>query len=409
MTKAYRYGRFAARIRYAAGEGVISSFFLWKDGSEVSGTYWNELDFEKMHSDCRMQTNTLYGNPVMGKEQVHTMPADMCDAYHDYVFEWTPTYIAWFIDKTEIRRETGAAATAFADNAPAGMQIHFNVWPGDASFGGNFDPKILPVRQYISWVEYSSFKDGAFNFEWREEFNGGGVPSGWAVGSWASPKNLSTHNAQNVTFTQGVAVLSLTSDQGTGFTGSPPADGQAGSSNGGAPGSGGASMGGAAGMNGGGKGGSEPSAGTNNGGGTSGAAGMNGGAGATSGAAGNGGASNGGASAGGVGAGNGGTAPAGGSGSGGAPIGSGGMTSSGGIGSPVSSGGAPSAGGVHAGSSGSGGASAGSSASGAAGNSSPAAGDDGGGCALVGAPKRDLSALSVAVLALAALRRRRAR
>jgi len=55
----YRYGRFEARIRYAAGDGVVSSFFLWKAGSEVSGAYWNELDFEKLGSDCRMQTNTL--------------------------------------------------------------------------------------------------------------------------------------------------------------------------------------------------------------------------------------------------------------------------------------------------------------------------------------------------------------
>jgi len=30
-TQADFYGRFEARIRFAPGEGVVSSFFLWKD------------------------------------------------------------------------------------------------------------------------------------------------------------------------------------------------------------------------------------------------------------------------------------------------------------------------------------------------------------------------------------------
>jgi MYXO-CTERM domain-containing protein len=245
----YRYGRFEARIRYAVGDGVVSSFFLWKVGSEVTGTYWNELDFEKLNADCRMQTNTLYGYPLQSAEQTRTMPTDMCTAYHDYRFEWTPTYIAWFIDAQEIRRETGAVAAAFADNTPDGMRIHFNVWPGNANFGGNFNPSILPVRQYISWVQYSSFQNGSFQVAWREEFDGPGVPSGWATGTWASPYSLSTHDPRNVTFANGIAVLSLTADNATGFTGTPPADngggGMAGRGGAGGAGNAGATNGGA--------------------------------------------------------------------------------------------------------------------------------------------------------------------
>jgi hypothetical protein len=241
-TESYVYGRYEARIRYAAGDGVISSFFLWKEGSEMSGAYWNELDFEKLGADCHVQTNALYGNPRSGSEQQHTMPADMCDAYHDYAFEWTPTYIAWFIDGQEIRREAGAIATAFAQNATAGMSMHFNVWPGNASFGGNFDPAILPVHQFISWIQYSSYENGNFTVQWREEFDGSSLPSGWATGSWASPYNLSTHAPANVSFVGGMAVLSLTADDATGFSGTPPPDDQDTSAAGaGTNGSGGAS------------------------------------------------------------------------------------------------------------------------------------------------------------------------
>jgi len=233
----YAYGRFEARIRFAAGEGVISSFFLWKPGSEVAGTFWNELDFEKLGADCRMQTNPLYGAPVTDHGQIATGVGDLCGEYHTYAFEWTPTYIAWQIDGVEIRREAGEVATAFAQNAASGMQIHFNLWPGDATFGGNFDPAILPVQQYISWVQYSSFDNGSFALQWREDFAAGALPSGWALGSWASPKNLSTHTAANVTFKSEMAVLSLTADDATGFAGEPPGDDAVASGTGGAAGS----------------------------------------------------------------------------------------------------------------------------------------------------------------------------
>ena len=319
------FGRFEARIRYAPGGGVVSSFFLWKDGSEMPGVFWNELDFEKLDGDCRMQTNALYGSPVASTEQVHMMVGQLCDGYHDYAMEWTPTYIAWFIDGREVRRNTGAVAEAFAQNAPDGMQVHFNVWPGNADFGGVLDPSVLPVRQYISWVQFSSFQNGNFTLAWREDFNGSTVPAGWAVGTWPSPKDESTHNPANVTFSNGISILSLTADQNTGFTGSPPADnGGAGGMSGGAGGSGGAAAG---------------AGGMPKGGAPAGGASSTGGAPIAGGSAGD--AGKGGSSAGGVGG-----APSGGTTSGGAPTGG---TSTGGTpsgGTPAATGGVTTTGGT---------------------------------------------------------------
>jgi MYXO-CTERM domain-containing protein len=170
-----------------------------------------------------MQTNSIYGKPKSNHQQTPTL-STTCTAYHDYRFEWTPTYIAWVVDGKEIRRDTGADATAYAQNASAGMTFHFNIWPGNASFGGNINNTTLPVHQYISWVQYSSYDNGNFTVQWREEFQASGVPSGWAVGNWSSPYNLSTHNTQNVAFVNGIGVLSLTADNATGAPGTPPAD-----------------------------------------------------------------------------------------------------------------------------------------------------------------------------------------
>jgi endo-1,3-1,4-beta-glycanase ExoK len=234
--QSYGYGRFEARVRYAPGDGVVSSFFLWKDGSEQAGTFWNELDFEKLGADCRMETNPIYGKPAANHSQKHALALDMCGAFQTYAYEWTPEAIVWFINGQEIRREVGAAAQAFVDNAPGGMQIHFNLWPGDATFGGNFDPAILPVHEYIDWVQYSKWEAGAFTLAWREDFDGATVPDGWGTGTWESPKKKSTHAEENVNFIDGYAVLSLTADDKLGPAGAKPGDAASGSAgSGGAP------------------------------------------------------------------------------------------------------------------------------------------------------------------------------
>ena len=137
-TSSYFYGRFDARIQFPPGDGVVGAFFLWKEGSDAANAYWNELDYEKIASDCHMQINNIYGNPKTQHQQTPSL-SGICTGYHDYRFEWTPTYIAWVVDGKEIRRDTGTNATAYAQNATAGMSIHFNIWPGNSSFGGNIN------------------------------------------------------------------------------------------------------------------------------------------------------------------------------------------------------------------------------------------------------------------------------
>ncbi|HEY3233585.1 MAG TPA: family 16 glycosylhydrolase [Polyangiaceae bacterium] len=245
-SKAYGYGRFEARARFAPGDGVISAFFLWKDGSEKTGAFWNELDFEKVGAQCQVQSNAIYGNPSANHNTKHTLQADLCGAYHTYAYEWTADSVTWLVDGAVIRKDTGATAQAFADNAStAGMQFHFNIWPGDSTFGGNLDPSTLPVHQYIDWVQYSSYANGAFTLSWREDFTATTLPDGWLTGNWASPKNKSTHAPENVNFINGYGVLSLTADNALGPAGAMPGDsGTAGATSGAAGGSGAPASGG---------------------------------------------------------------------------------------------------------------------------------------------------------------------
>ncbi len=225
---AQAFGRFEARIRFAAGDGVVSSFFLWKEGSERSDVFWNELDFEKIGAACELQTNSIYGLPQSNHEGSGYVLEGLCEGYHTYTYEWTPEYIAWFVDGIEIRRDTGADATAYAENAADGMQFRFNIWPGNSSFGGNFSEAILPVYQFVAWAQYSQYTPGAgengsnFTLAWREEFDA--KPREWQMGSWESPLGRSTHSAKNVAFVNGIAVIALTADGATGYSGTPPPD-----------------------------------------------------------------------------------------------------------------------------------------------------------------------------------------
>jgi hypothetical protein len=387
----YGYGRFEARVRFAAGDGVVSSFFLWKDGSEQQGTFWNELDYEKVGADCHLATNAYYGNPAATHSQTPGTKGDLCGVFHTYAYEWTPDAIVWLLDGAEVRRETGDTAAAYANNATAGMQVHLNLWPGDASFGGNFNASSLPVFEYVDWVQFSSYANGAFTLAWREDFDAATVPSGWLTGNWASPKNLSTHDARNVGFINGYAVLSLTADDATGSTGADPG-----------PPSGGAGAG-AGGQSAGGSAGAGAAAGAATGGSNSGSAGES--AAGTTGVSGS--------------PGSGGAAATGGAAMSAGGAGGSGVVASGGSSGAVPVGGMPGAGGTAVASGNAGSSDAhpasgqGPTGDGASGSAAtvPASssGEGGGGCNVAGARGRPAWMSLIAVAAAAVLLRRRRR
>src|SRR6185503_3651458 len=111
-----------------------------------------------IEAGCALQINSIFGMPSANHaNRVDVAAAAPCASYHTYTFEWTPDHVTWSIDGREVRRDTGAAAAAYADNATRGMEVHFNIWPGNTSFGGAFSPSVLPVREYISWVSYAAY------------------------------------------------------------------------------------------------------------------------------------------------------------------------------------------------------------------------------------------------------------
>ena len=65
------HGRMEMRMRMIRGSGLLSTFFTYKTGSELSGATWEELDIEVLgKNDAKTwQSNIITGNPRMTSEQ----------------------------------------------------------------------------------------------------------------------------------------------------------------------------------------------------------------------------------------------------------------------------------------------------------------------------------------------------
>ena len=223
--QSYHYGRYEMRMRAAKGSGVLSTFFTYKNGSEQNGVFWEEIDIEIFgkNNATQWQSNVIIGTnrPTTKTEGVHTAPASLGDAYHTYVLEWTPNYIAWFVDGAEIRRiNCGQFVTSL--NSP--QSLRFNLWAANIpEWVGPWNPNILPVYQFVDYIEYKPFigATNSFGVGWRDDFNSFDS-NRWGKANWTFGENLADFDPANVVVKNGILVLALTREGQTGYNGNPP-------------------------------------------------------------------------------------------------------------------------------------------------------------------------------------------
>src|SRR5688500_7201267 len=73
-TNSTTYGKYVVRMRTAKGRGVFSNYFTWKEGSELSGAFWEEIDVEVSgkNNGTSWQSNIITGTGTrVTSEQVH--------------------------------------------------------------------------------------------------------------------------------------------------------------------------------------------------------------------------------------------------------------------------------------------------------------------------------------------------
>ena len=214
----YLYGRFEARIKPSQGDGMLSSFFTFDDPADP----WGEIDIELLGLyDHTVDLNTITTGQASHIRQ-HYIPFNPHLEFHDYGFEWTPEYVAWFIDGEEIFQQSGTHITEM-DSA---QKIMMNIWqPVYADWVGTFDDRILPRFSYYDWVKYSSYTPGTgnqgtdnnFTLEWEDDF------SAFDQTRWEKSDNHTWSGNQsilvdeNAVFDNGMLVLCLTDDDNLGY------------------------------------------------------------------------------------------------------------------------------------------------------------------------------------------------
>ena len=240
----YGFGAFEARIRCAQGPGVISTFFLWRPDSELApATPWHEIDFEmgQASADYQTQIMTPGANPPLYRTEhaaTHMLSARPSQAYFTYRIEWTPDYIAFFVDGREVRRETDHTefGALFAKDAsghtPSNerMELRTGVWPGDTNISGwtgAFDGSQLPTAHFVDYVKVWDYTPNQANkfatVLLDEQFNSLNL-NAWYPAQWTFEFSASDYVSQNLGTKDGRLVVALTTAAGQGFLPAPPAD-----------------------------------------------------------------------------------------------------------------------------------------------------------------------------------------
>ncbi len=226
----YLYGRYESRYKPFVGTGMLANFFTYNDFSTTSAD-WNEIDIEilgRYENDIQFTTITPYQTIYDSHTYLDFNPAQ---DYHIYAFEWTPDYVAWFIDGQEYYRQT-ADHIASLNHA---QKIMVNIWAPDegsqvGSWTGKWDPQILPLFAYYDWLSYASYTPGAgtigtnnnFTSQWKDDFNSFDTTRWQKSHNHTWPGNRVDMDQSNVIFKDGELILALTDEQNTGYVDKNP-------------------------------------------------------------------------------------------------------------------------------------------------------------------------------------------
>jgi hypothetical protein len=222
--EAYVYGRFETSYKPPKGNGMLASFFTYHE-IETS-VEWNEIDFEILgRYDHDVQVTSI-GPGQKTRNSHQYVPYNTHEDYHQYAFEWTPDYIAWFIDGVEYYRQEQDHVQQFVFP----QKIMMNIWnPEWAPWSGVWDPRILPLFAFYDYVAYYAYTPGTgntgtgnnFTLLWKDNFDT------WDQTRWEKATHTFGGNncdfmVENVVFKDGKMILCLTNAAQLGYLDKTP-------------------------------------------------------------------------------------------------------------------------------------------------------------------------------------------
>lgn len=220
--ESYLYGRFEVRMMSSQREGMLSSFFTYNDTISFDASKWNEIDIEILgrYTDD-VQFNTITPGTVNHVGRSCT-PFNPGLEFHTYTIEWTPAYVAWFVDGVEALRQTGAHIQTLIHS----QKIMMNIWiPSAPNWAGEWNENVLPAFAYYDYVSYAAYTPGAgsigsnndFSPKWKDDFNAYDATR-WDRASHTWSDNQCDFIPDNIAFKDGCMILCLTKETAIGYT-----------------------------------------------------------------------------------------------------------------------------------------------------------------------------------------------
>lgn len=177
--ESYLYGRFETVMQSAAGNGIVSSFFLYNINTNCN---WpaenNEIDVEMTGNDQQIYFTTHHphlNQPWFYGEDFY-LGFNPHEGFHKYTIEWEPGIVRWFVDDDLIYTQNEEAT----NNLQYPMAILMNLWAANAEdWVGGWNPAILPAQSRYDYVKYYSYTPGQgnsgtennFTLEWEDHFS----------------------------------------------------------------------------------------------------------------------------------------------------------------------------------------------------------------------------------------------
>ena len=112
----------------------------------------NEIDIEFTGNlDSSIQFTTHHPGP-WSLTEIHELNFNPHLEYHNYAFEWTPTYVKWFIDGIEVYSQN----QDIVDDLIHPHKIMMNLWSAIyEDWVGQWDPSSMPVSSFYDYVKYN--------------------------------------------------------------------------------------------------------------------------------------------------------------------------------------------------------------------------------------------------------------
>ena len=209
----FTYGKFVTRMKAPDRKGTVASFFTYWDGPDFTPGGWNELNMSVVASaeDNPVSTNVIFGDGnVKVEDHDYVHPFNPHNDWHIYEMEWTPHYISFVIDGTEVRHldAKNVEAVRWINKA---QSLRMNFWtPTFESWGEGFAPMDMPwyvLYDYVEVFVYNQYKN-EFELHWRDDFDA--FDSGrWHKASGGFEANSSSFHPANVYTEHGNLVIKM--------------------------------------------------------------------------------------------------------------------------------------------------------------------------------------------------------